>query len=96
VVEGERFDVTLADLPGAGYTWTTGDLPAGLTLIEMQSRAPASEIVGSAQDKVLQFRADRAGDYEVVFTLARSWEDSVAETRTVRVHVRPPEPAELR
>lgn len=89
VVEGEGFDVPLADLPGAGYLWEPRGVPAGLTLLEEESAAPVPDVVGASQRKVIRFRADHAGDYVLVFTLARPWEDKPAETRTVHVHVGP-------
>jgi predicted secreted protein len=89
VVAGDGFDVTLADLPGAGYTWTPAEIPAGLTLVETRDELPATDTVGSAQNKIVRFQADQAGDYEIVFRFARSWEDSPAETQTIRVRVRP-------
>jgi predicted secreted protein len=94
VAAGAAFDVTLADLPGAGYSWKPVDVPPGLTLVETRADAPATEIVGSAQRKVLRFRADLPGDYEVVFVFARPWEDAPAETQTVQVRVRPCEERE--
>jgi inhibitor of cysteine peptidase len=91
VVAGDGFDVTLADLPGAGYIWTPAEIPAGLTLVETRQEVPATDALGSAQNKILRFQADQAGDYEIVFTFARPWEDSPAETQTIRVRVRPPD-----
>ncbi len=89
--------MVLADLPGAGYTWTPVDVPAGLTMIDTQQETPVNpDVVGSAEHKTVRFRADRAGDYDVVFVFGRPWEDSPAETRTVRVHVHSQEPQESR
>jgi len=97
VVAGDGFDLTLADLPGAGYVWTPVDVPAGLTLIETQSTAETTtDIVGSAQSKVVRFQAERAGDYEIVFIFARPWENVPAETQIVRVRVREREAEESR
>jgi predicted secreted protein len=94
---GDGFDVLLADLPGAGYVWTPAEVPAGLTLIETQGEARmTTDVVGSAQPKVMRFRAERAGDYEIVFTFARPWENVRAETRTIQVHVREREAEESR
>jgi predicted secreted protein len=91
VIEGAEFDVTLADLPGAGYIWTSAAVPDGLTMVGDQLTEAEPDVVGAAQHRVLRYRAHRAGDYELVFTLARPWEDSPAETRKVRVRVRPRE-----
>jgi predicted secreted protein len=89
VVEREVFDVILADLPGAGYVWEPGEVPAGLTLLGQERTAPATGVVGASQRKAIRFLADRAGDYVLAFTLARPWEDTPTETRTIHVHVRP-------
>ena len=88
--------MTLADLPGAGYAWTANEVPAGLTMVEMQTSASNPDLVGAPNHKVIRFRADRAGEYVLVFTFARPWEHSPAETRTVRVRVRPQELEEPR
>ena len=86
---GDGFDVTLADLPGAGYIWTPVEIPTGLTLVGTTDELPATDTIGSAQNKIVRFLADRAGDYEIVFRFARPWEDSPAQTQTIRVRVRP-------
>ena len=85
---GEVFEVTLADLPGAGYRWTPTDVPAGMSLIESEQEVPATDLVGSAHQTVLRFRPDRPGEYEMVFSFARPWEDFPVEKRVVRVRVR--------
>jgi predicted secreted protein len=87
-VAGEVFEVTLVDLPGAGYVWTPADIPVGLTLIEGQPDVPATDVVGSAHPTVMRFRADQPGQYEIMFTFARPWEDRPVEERVVRVRVR--------
>jgi len=89
VVEGERFEVILADLPGAGYVWEPDEVAAGLTLLEEELTASATGVAVASQRKAIRFRADRAGDYVLAFTLARPWENTPKETRTVHVHVRP-------
>jgi predicted secreted protein len=86
----------LADLPGAGYAWTAREIPAGLTLTETTASTADPDLVGAPIEQVMHFRADRAGDYELVFTFARPWENRPAETRTVTVRVRPREAEELR
>ncbi len=88
--------MTLADLPGAGYVWTVDEIPVGLTVVKMQTLAADTELVGAPNQQVMHFRADRAGEYLLVFTFARPWENSPAETRTVRVRVRPQELEEPR
>jgi predicted secreted protein len=86
--------VTLADLPGAGYVWTAEEIPAGLELVETTASAPEPDLVGAPTEQMMRFRADRAGEYVLVFTFARPWENSPAEKRTVRVRVRPQDPEE--
>ena len=85
---GDAFEVMFADLPGAGYLWTPGDIPPGLTLMDTRQAPPATDVVGSAQSQVVRFRADRAGEYEMVFTFGRPWETVAAETQIVTVRVR--------
>jgi inhibitor of cysteine peptidase len=96
-MEGDEFDVALADLPGAGYLWTPAEVPDGLSLVETAPETlAATEVVGSARNKVLRFQADQAGDYEIVFIFARPWENVATRSRTVRVRVRQREPEEQR
>jgi predicted secreted protein len=93
VVEGDEFEVSLADLPGAGYGWTTEPVPDGITLVSSDWSAPASALAGAARSRAFRFRADRAGDYALQFALVRAWEprETVppAEERSVSVAVRP-------
>jgi predicted secreted protein len=93
VLEGQEFEVPLADLPGAGYRWTLTEVPDGITLIESSWAAAPSELAGAARPRAFLFRADEAGDYDLQFEFVRPWEQREstppADARTVSVSVRP-------
>jgi predicted secreted protein len=87
---GEQFEVTVADLPGAGYEWVARDVPAGLAELGEDWAEPASELVGASRRRTFRFLAERPGSYQLVLELRRPWEHDrpPARTRTVEVHVR--------
>jgi predicted secreted protein len=91
VVEGEEFQLPLADLPGAGYRWTLTEVPDGITLVDSDWAEPIPELAGASRARSFRFQAQRAGDYDLRFELVRPWEprESVppADTRTVSVTV---------
>jgi predicted secreted protein len=74
VVLGETFEVTLADLPGAGYRWVVTEIPDGVRLVDDHPVAPGSERLGSPRPRTFEFQADREGSYDLHFELVRPWE----------------------
>ena len=89
-VEGEVVEVTMTDLPGAGYRWEAPEVPPGLAVVEdewVQPDPPPG--VGSGRARVLRFRADRAGEYVVRLELRRPWEAVPARVTELPVSVRP-------
>ncbi|MBD0292540.1 MAG: protease inhibitor I42 family protein [Jiangellaceae bacterium] len=93
---GDVVEIPLADLPGAGYSWTPVDVPAGLTLLDPQWSPTSSGPVGGARRRLVRVRADEPGDYQLTLVLGRPWEGSPAERRTVSIRVRPAEVEETR
>lgn len=91
VTEGEVFEVTVEDLPGAGYRWVVGELADGLTLVADEPEVPpASSRVGDPARRAFRLRADRPGSYVVHLSLVRPWEPSdvpSAQSRTISVEV---------
>jgi predicted secreted protein len=90
-VSGTEFAVTVADLPGAGYEWVAGAVPAGLTVVGEDWAEPVPSGVGASRRRTFHLRADRAGSYELVLELRRPWEhdEPPARTHTVLVTVAP-------
>lgn len=86
---GEHFEVTVADLPGAGYEWIASDLPDGLTEVGEDWAEPPPELVGASRRRTFRFRADHPGTHLLVVELRRPWERDrpPARTRTVEVQV---------
>lgn len=91
VTEGEVFEVTVEDLPGAGYRWVVGELAAGLTLVADEPEVPpASSRVGDPARRAFRLRAERPGSYVVHLSLVRPWEPSdvpSVQSRTISVEV---------
>ena len=92
--EGEVVDLTVDDLPGAGYTWVVRDLPDGLTVVaDDVVPPPPSAGVGGPARHTLHLRGDRAGAYELHLDLVRPWEPAGTPpvgVRRVTVQVDPP------
>ena len=90
VAEGDVVEVTVSDLPGAGYRWEVPAVPPGLTVVDddwVQPDPPPG--VGAGRARVLRIRADRAGEYVVRLELRRPWEAVPARVSEVPVSVRP-------
>ena len=88
VVEGEVVEVTMTDLPGAGYRWEVPAVPTGLAVVEdewVQADPPPG--VGAGRARVLRFRADQPGEYVVRLELRRPWEAVPARVSEVPVSV---------
>ena len=94
--EGEVVELTVDDLPGAGYRWVVREVPDGLTVVSDEAAAPpASGSVGGPARRTLSVRGDRAGSYGLLLVLVRPWEPAdtpPAGTRRVAVQVDPPAP----
>jgi predicted secreted protein len=92
--EGEVVDLTMDDLPGAGYQWVVRQLPDGLTVVADEVAPPSSSAgVGGSARRTLTVRGDRAGTYDVLLELVRPWEPAgtpPVDSRQVAVQVDPP------
>jgi predicted secreted protein len=73
VAVGEAFEITLPDLPGAGYRWSLSTLPEGVRMLSDNSTPITSppERTGSAQPRTFVLQAARDGRYELRFLLLR-------------------------
>ncbi|NAZ86919.1 protease inhibitor I42 family protein [Kineococcus indalonis] len=90
-VEAERGDVItirLAQDAGTGYVWSLTGLGEGLVLEREQTLAPSRSAPGARGEHLVRLRADRVGRWPVQLRLARAWEGSGAEERTVSITVR--------
>ena len=88
VVVGDVVELTVSDLPGAGYRWEVPAVPPGLTVVEDEwvQRDPLPG-VGAGRARVLRLRADLAGEYVVRLELRRPWEAVPARVSEVPVSV---------
>ena len=86
VAVDHEFTISLKSIATAGYVWKIEMLPDTIQLL-------GSEIEKSADDnkpgdpitQVFRFRALKAGEYTILFVLARPWENKTIETHTVTV-----------
>jgi predicted secreted protein len=94
--EGEEVELTMDDLPAAGYQWVVRRLPEGLTVVSDVVAQPSSSAgVGGPARRTLTVRGDRAGTYDLLLELVRPWEPAgtpPADTRRVAVQVDPAAP----
>jgi predicted secreted protein len=91
VAVGDVVELTVSDLPGAGYRWEVPALPPGLSVVEdewVQPDPPPG--VGAGRAHVLRIRADQAGEYVVRLELRRPWEAVPARVSEVPVSVTAP------
>jgi len=91
VTVGDVVELTVSDLPGAGYRWEVPALPPGLAVVEddwVQPDPPPG--VGAGRARVLRIRADRTGEYVVRLELRRPWEAAPARVSEVPVSVTAP------
>ncbi len=92
VLTGEIVTIALTENASTGYSWTaTYDISA-LSLLSTSSSYPDTGLVGSSGTVTFRFKALGAGQEDIIFNYARSWETSVApiERRTYRVTIADP------
>jgi predicted secreted protein len=86
VAAGAEFGVTLGEVPGSGHIWRCADIPDGLVLLNATYIDPdPSPAEGSSRQRRFQFRADRPGEFTLIFQLGRPWEPGPIQERRVRV-----------
>ena len=82
----QEFRIPLKSIGTAGYVWKIESLPDAIQLLGTENEKPASDIKpGDSTSQVFRFRALKAGEYTILFVLARPWENKTIETRTVTV-----------
>ncbi len=86
---GEEFAIELVSNPTTGYEWKMTGKPdaaiLGLTTDEFV--APESSAAGAPGMHVFRFKALKAGDTNMVFEYARSWETEKPPAQTHNVSV---------
>lgn len=84
----EEFAIPLQSSATAGYLWKIESLPEGVEHLGSENRNPAGEMKpGDPTTRVFRFRARKAGEYTLIFALARSWENTAIKTKSVIVKV---------
>jgi predicted secreted protein len=86
VAPGDEFGVTLGEVPGSGHVWRCADVPDGLVLLDASYIDPdPSPAVGSSRQRRFRFRAERPGEFTLIFQLGRSWEPVPIQERVILV-----------
>lgn len=82
---GESFAVSLAALPGAGYTWRIAGESQAVRLVSQASQPGSKMGAKSAQEFV--FEAARPGEHTLELVYGRPWEKSPHQTHRIQVLV---------
>lgn len=86
-IEENEFTITFAENPSTGYAWngvTTGDM---VELIDEKYTDSADGMVGSAGTKSFTYKVNKDGVSTILFSYARSWEETSAEEVDVLVYM---------
>lgn len=82
----QEFRIPLKSIATAGYVWKIESLPDAIQFLGTENEKPAGDIKpGDPITQVFRFRALKAGEYTILFVLARPWENKTIETHTVTV-----------
>ena len=88
VAMGDEFTISLTSIATAGYVWKFESLPDAIQLLGKETGKPAGDAKpGDSTDQIFRFRANKAGEHKIKFTLGRPWENKAIETKTVTVNV---------
>ena len=74
---GDSFSLVLTANPTTGYQWKLDLDPDYIELINREYIPYSSEVVGSGGEETFNFNVLKAGETEMVFYYARSWEEGV-------------------
>jgi inhibitor of cysteine peptidase len=88
---GGTLIVSLPSNPTTGYAWSISDPTGGLEQQGSAQYVPASTttpLLGSAGTEVFRFKARSAGEYNLSFAYARSFEPNVPPIDTFRITVK--------
>ncbi|OPL10662.1 MAG: hypothetical protein AVO34_10325 [Firmicutes bacterium ML8_F2] len=88
--KGETFTIELEENPSTGFSWHWTVNPEGAVVLDADEFAPAEneELVGAPGSHQFVFRAEEAGEAEVLFQYYRDWEpENITETYTFNVAI---------
>ncbi|MDY6826795.1 MAG: protease inhibitor I42 family protein [Bacillota bacterium] len=91
IEHGETFIVKLEENPSTGYNWHWTVGPEGVVVLDSEEfiAAEDEEVVGVPGRHEFVFRAEEAGEAEVVFQYYRDWEpENIAETHVFKLIVK--------
>lgn len=87
---GESLTLTFQGYASAGYLWSVAHKDEGLHIDHLGTIAPKTDAIGAFGQDVFSVKADKAGEYDVHFALARPWEKGTepAQTKHFRITVK--------
>lgn len=89
VTTGDTFTITLNQNASTGYAWTPTYDTSAIALVSSTTSQANTAVVGSSGTITFTFKALSAGQKDIVFAYARSWETNVApiEKQTYRINI---------
>ena len=84
---GERFVISLAARPAAGYTWFEKYDPQALEAIRTNDLRLEGPEPGAGGEEEFEFEAIAPGETVIELQYRREWESTARETRTYRVRI---------
>ena len=84
----EDFEIVLPEIRTAGYRWTICENGEPVLQLTQEASLPNTAGVGGAGQHEWRFHAVSAGEVEIKFQYARSWQKSSEPARTFALKVR--------
>jgi predicted secreted protein len=73
----DTFAIDLDETPTTGYRWINTNIPEGLTLVSENFELLNREMTGSGGKHRFNFKALRSGEFDLIFFLSRTHQDSI-------------------
>lgn len=83
----QEFEISLQCVPTAGYQWDYEPLPEGIKFMKSDTLSENKNIGGTAI-QIFKFRAEKTGQYHLIFLLKRAWEKEAIEEISKSVFVK--------
>jgi predicted secreted protein len=88
VAMDEEFMISLQSIATAGYLWKIESIPDTIQLLSTENDRPEGAAKpGDATLQVFRFRAQKTGEHQIIFVLARPWENKAIESMMVTLKV---------
>ncbi len=88
ISQGEEFNISLASIPSAGYTWNTQYDENILELTKPKETIRITDAIGGGVEELFTFRAKKKGSTEATMIYKRAWENTPEKTMQFRIEVK--------